>query len=328
MSVFNSRRSARSAFTLVELLVVIAIIGILVALLLPAVQAAREAARRMSCSNNLKQIGLALHNYHDTNRSLPAAYNGLGYPPSPTTHYRWSALAAISPYLEQTNLYNSLDFRVPLFAPAPSFAPFPQNLAAVRTAIPGYLCPSDSIRVVTTGFGPSNYMACAGNGANSGDLYNAAGAFYANSWLNLAAITDGTTNTVFAAETLLGSGAPDETAAKPTDFRRAYRPIAAATIANLAACLGSGQWRYNRNYCWADGGITTGTYNHYFGPNPQHADCHGRSSPGWKAARSNHPGGVQALLGDGSVRFVAETVNLSVWQGLSTRAGGEVPGEF
>lgn len=111
-------RAPRNAFTLVELLVVIAIMGILVALLLPAVQAAREAARRMSCSNNLKQIGLALHHFHDSRREFPAGSPSKtcqGYEGIPARQYRWGPLAMLTPYLEQCNVYNPLNLAVPLY---------------------------------------------------------------------------------------------------------------------------------------------------------------------------------------------------------------------
>lgn len=318
----------RAAFTLVELLVVIAIIGVLVALLLPAVQAAREAARRMQCSNHLRQIGIALHNYADAARALPAGYNGLPYPPSPTTHFRWSGLAVITPYLEQAAIGQALDFTVPLFGPATmQFEVYPQNRPAVATRLKVFLCPSDTGKTVVADRGPSNYMLCTGNGDDGGDLYDATGTFYANSWLRLAQVSDGLSSTVFASESLLGTGEPDENGPAPRDVRLAYLAIVGSRVTHQL-CHTSGPWRYNRNYCWADGGMTTGAYNHFFAPNDKHHDCMARVSPGWKAARSNHPGGVVVLLGDGSVRWVSQTIALITWQALSTRDGGEPPGDF
>jgi prepilin-type N-terminal cleavage/methylation domain-containing protein len=317
-----------TAFTLVELLVVIAIIGVLVALLLPAVQAAREAARRMQCGNNLRQIGIALHNYADVARSLPAGYNGLPYPPSPSTHFRWSGLAAITPYLEQTAIGGALDFTVPLFGPATmNFEIFPQNRQAVATRLKVFLCPSDTGKTVTPDRGPSNYMLCTGDGDDGGDLYDATGTFFANSWLRLAQVRDGLSNTVFGSETLLGTGQADESGPTPTNPRLAYLAISATRI-TPAMCQGGGTWRYNRNYCWADGGVTTGVYNHYFLPNAPQPDCMARASPGWKAARSAHPSGVMVLLGDGAVRWVAQNIPLTIWQAVATRDGGESNGDF
>jgi prepilin-type N-terminal cleavage/methylation domain-containing protein/prepilin-type processing-associated H-X9-DG protein len=320
------RRSRRRAFTLVELLVVIAIIGILVGLLLPAVQAAREAARRMSCGNNLKQLGLAFHNYESGIKRIPAGYNGTPYPPSPTTHFRWSSLASLTPYLEQTSVYNAIDFNVPIWAPAPTFAVFPQNATVVATSVPSFLCPSDRGEVVTNGNGPGNYVGCSGSGGNGGVMYNADGTLFANSWRRFADITDGLSNTVFMSETILGSGAVDSTIL-PTgnQWKRSYRVFngSATTPLTDSTCNSLTTFRFNRGYAWVDGGAVNGMYNHYLAPNSKISDCLGRSSPGWKAARSWHSGGVQALMGDGSVRFISDTVDLLTWQAAATRAGGE-----
>lgn len=305
-----------------------AVIGVLVALLLPAVQAAREAARRMQCSNHLRQIGMALHNYADTMRALPAGYNGLPYPPSPTTHFRWSGLAAITPDLEQAALGQSLDFTVPLFGPATmNFEVFPQNRSAVATRLKVFLCPSDTGKTVAADRGPSNYMLCTGDGDDGGDLYDATGTFYASSWLRLAQVGDGLSNTAFASETLLGTGEPDHPGPAPRDTRLAYLAVSGPRL-TPTMCQAGGTWRYNRNYCWADGGVTTGVYNHYFPPNAAQPDCMARTSPGWKAARSNHPGGVMVLLGDSAVRWISQTIALKTWQALSTRDGGESNGDF
>src|SRR5947208_3663656 len=142
-------RRFHRGFTLIELLVVIAIIGVLIALLLPAVQAAREAARRAQCTNNLKQIGIALHNYHSAVGGFPVGFLYPSRPVPPTTsplQYRWSALAQMAPYLEQSNLFNALNFDYPLaYKPAGggAFWPFyPQNGTAMGTRVATFLCPS------------------------------------------------------------------------------------------------------------------------------------------------------------------------------------------
>src|SRR4051794_29764845 len=139
-------------FTLIELLVVIAIIAVLIALLLPAVQAARESARRIQCTNNLKQLGLALHNYHSSLNCFPV---GFLYPTSttgllaPALHYRWSVLAQMSPYLEQTNIYNALNMNWPIAAGpggafgTPAWTPFPANTTVMAAKVNVFLCPSD-----------------------------------------------------------------------------------------------------------------------------------------------------------------------------------------
>jgi hypothetical protein len=282
----------------------------------------------MQCSNHLRQIGIALHNYADAARALPAGYNGLPYPPSPTTHFRWSGLAALTPYLEQAAIGNALDFTVPLFGPATmNFEVFPQNRAAVAARLKVFLCPSDTGKTITPDRGPSNYMLCTGDGDDGGDLYDATGTFYANSWLRLAQVSDGLSNTVFGSETLLGTGEPDQTGPAPRDARLAYLTVVGPRL-TPAMCQAGGTWRYNRNYCWADGGMTTGVYNHYFPPNAAQPDCMARVSPGWKAARSHHPGGVMVLMGDSAVRFFSQTIPLKTWQALSTRDGGESYGDF
>src|SRR5436309_15508339 len=158
----------RRAFTLVELLVVIAIIGVLVALLLPAVQAAREAARRMQCTNNLKQVGIALHHYHATLGSFPVgffyAYRGVLAESSPL-QYRLSALAQMAPYLEQANLYNALNFDFPVgYKPTGGLSPFwpfyPANTTGMATTVASFLCPSDGAPAPMAGSGPVNYAFC------------------------------------------------------------------------------------------------------------------------------------------------------------------------
>ena len=321
----------RSAFTLIELLVVIAIIAVLVAILLPAVQQAREAARRFQCGNNLKQLGIAIHNYESTYQRFPASHNGSPFPPSPTTHFRWSVLAALTPFMEQSSVYNSLDFNVPLFGTAAvGFGIYPQNRAACKKVVPSFLCPSDSSRVVTADRGPVNYAACGGSGVNGGVLYDTDGVMYSNSWLPIASITDGTSNSACMSESTLGSGIADSTGAVPADSTGyiVANTATASTPLTTADCTPGGTWRYNRGYCWADGGIINGTYNHAYPPNSTRPDCMNRTSPGYRAARSQHSGGVNMLLCAGPTRFVTENVDTTVWAAVSTRAGKERLGEF
>ncbi|HXT57532.1 MAG TPA: DUF1559 domain-containing protein, partial [Pirellulales bacterium] len=207
------RCTKRTAFTLVELLVVIAIIGILIALLLPAVQAAREAARRSQCTNNLKQLGIALQNFEQMRKSLPTGTTSQTYAPDPTipaNFYRWSAFAHLTPFLEQTAVYNILDLSVPLYGgPSQGYAVMPVNQKAVQIVVPLFLCPSDNGRPVTNYlgvvFGPSNYAACMGSGANGGTEYNTDGIFYMNSDTKFADISDGASATAAMSESILGS---------------------------------------------------------------------------------------------------------------------------
>src|SRR2546423_7759351 len=162
-----SKRCHPVGFTLIELLVVIAIIAVLIALLLPAVQAAREAARRAQCTNNLKQIGIALHNYHSTVNTLPVGFffpspanpGGSNAQGIPDLHWRWSVLAQLTPYMEQSNVYNSVNFSWPIapgpaavapFAGYPAYKPFPANTTAMITKVNFFLCPSDGAQPSAT----------------------------------------------------------------------------------------------------------------------------------------------------------------------------------
>jgi prepilin-type N-terminal cleavage/methylation domain-containing protein/prepilin-type processing-associated H-X9-DG protein len=201
----RSQPTSRYAFTLIELLVVIAIIAILVGLLLPAVQKVRGAAARIQCANNLKQIGLACHNHHDSLNGLPPGYSAMsGYVDGATdTSPGWGWGAYLLPYLEQENLYRSINFSLPIEHPA--------NAAAVQTIVKVYLCPADQTPpaafVVPDGFGkplalaaPSSYAACVGG--DESDTFGPAGlgVFYRNSRTRLTDITDGTSQTLLVGD--------------------------------------------------------------------------------------------------------------------------------
>ena len=333
----------RAGFTLVELLVVIAIIGVLVALLLPAVQMAREAARRTHCSNNLRQLGLAALNFEGVHGHLPVGSESKeipGAPGYPHNFYRWSSLAHLSPYFEQGNLYSTIDLATPLYAP-PTFGIAPQNAAAVATVLPMLLCPSDEGRVVTPGFGPTNYAGCAGTGRGGGTPFLTDGIFYINSQTSFGDMSDGSSNTALFSESLLGSGAPSTTDPSfvQRDPQRVYRFVRGAPLTDTR-CGGAGLWNVSnlRGFSWVNGEFRCAMYNHYYPPNSATPDCLGvtfEPDParlytgfGWRASRSRHPGGSQIGRADGSVTFVAQTIDIHVWRALGSRNGGEVSSTY
>lgn len=308
----------KKAFTLVELLVVIAIIGVLIGLLLPAVQQARESARRMQCTNNLKQMGIALHNYHDVNRSFPAAWRGYESNGKPCVYGDpgWGWGAAILPYMEQQSLRDLCHLNLSVADAS--------NEQARRTFIGCYACPSDRKGERTfvladskllehadehdhdhldddhehhtdehAEFATSNYVCSLGttnvhdaesfghSGTSAGAEFKSNGAFYHNSHLGMDAFLDGLSNTIFIGE-------------------RAVEKIHYSTWVGMPAgdgCIPA---------------IVCGTTHDGFDNSGEH---HSYSS--W------HPNGSNFLLGDGSVRFIPSTVQIETIQALSTREGGE-----
>jgi prepilin-type N-terminal cleavage/methylation domain-containing protein/prepilin-type processing-associated H-X9-DG protein len=332
----------RKGFTLIELLVVIAIIAILIGLLLPAVQKVREVAARMKCSNNLKQLGLALHNYEGATGKLPPLYPGTA-PGSSTFNYKytWSVLAQLNPYLEQTSIYNTMDLTQPMYDAANLITP--QNQFAVVQMVPIFLCPSDrgvpvSSAYGVTNMGPTNYVACHGSGLSGGGYgspVNADGIFSAVRGIKITDIPDGTSNTAAMSESILGDGA-EISPTQPGDQQVAYKYLGySGTLPNDSTCAGSPQsWNgYNRRgFMWASGEARCVSYNHYYTPNSKLFDCVANDptntyiSVGYRAARSRHTGGVNVLMGDGSVRFVPDSVDPLTWRSIGTRMGGEVLG--
>ncbi len=326
-------RRAHRGFTLIELLVVIAIIAILIALLLPAVQQAREAARRSSCKNNLKQLGLALHNHHEAFGYFPSQRDDENAPvdPAEKQFYRWSFLALLTPYLEQSNVYNAIDLAEPLIVLAP-FPTINPNLAAeVSTQVPTFLCPSDTHERVSADWGATNYVGSQGSGANGGVYDQGNGAFFIDSRTRTRDVTDGLSNTVFMSEHLIGSGAADSTrGVANTTNERVLASVWNATAPTVedSWCLDdSSQVLFGRGEKWADGSVNDTGYNHFRTPNSDVNDCYSRFAA-HKSARSRHTGGVNVLLGDGAVRFVGENVNLETWRRLGNREDGEVVGPY
>ena len=326
--------SPRKGFTLIELLVVIAIIAVLIALLLPAVQQAREAARRSSCKNNLKQIALALHNYEGTHGVFPP--NGL------TSHYSFSPQAQLLPYIEQANLTRLIDFSRPLMDPAfPAFNTQlnPPNKAAAGTVVPLFLCPSDDGPVMLTDakndtWAGGNYMANVGSGTGTTYLHSAPsnGLFWSGSSVRVRDLTDGTSQTICFGETLFGS--KDGTTATLVNSRKQMARVSGGAVGSktgdqlYAESKTTTAFDGRRGESWIRGLGYNVFFSGYLPPNANDPDV-SHHGGGLFAARSNHAGGVNIALCDGSVRFVSDTVDLlAVWRPLFTRSGGEVVGEF
>jgi prepilin-type N-terminal cleavage/methylation domain-containing protein/prepilin-type processing-associated H-X9-DG protein len=304
------RCALRRAFTLVELLVVIAIIGVLVALVLPAVQAAREAVRRASCLNNLRQLGLALHNYHDVFGKFPGARDP--FSPGP-----FSTQAHLLDYLEQANFSKAIDFSQPTSTGV--------NQTVANLVVKSFLCPSDPANGHVPGmtFGGCNLVANVGTGVNGGDYVTGDGVFLLNNPVGFRNLTDGSSSTAAFSESIIGDG--QNVALTP---QRQAVQLAGSSVPTAGACT-AGPWIGKRGDRWINGGYLSTAYNHFAAPNSATWDCSNASNNfGLKTARSLHPGGVNVLTCDGSGRFVTGAIDITAWQAIATRDGGETISAF
>lgn len=344
----RTRHSARFAFTLIELLVVIAIIAILIALLLPAVQQAREAARRTQCKNNLKQLGLALHNYHDTHRCFPP--NGVG---NVTNTQTWSAQAFILPFLEGGALYNQIDFNVGYG--------HPNNTGAFHvssTRIPVLLCPSDPndrTRVTSAG-APEHYPLsyAVGRGVyevqNLNTRFDGGAAFAYGASTRDRDFSDGMSNTLAMSEVKCFTPRFHDSCVIPTSA-----PTVAALVSSLPGGADSTWSALNGHTEWVSGNTIHSGFTTTFTPNTNVTHvvdgvaydisvCSRREASGAGTcsgmggaigatyaavtSRSHHVGVVNSLLMDGSTRSISNNIDLQTWRNLGQRSDGNVLGEF
>jgi prepilin-type N-terminal cleavage/methylation domain-containing protein/prepilin-type processing-associated H-X9-DG protein len=358
--------SLRRGFTLIELLVVIAIIAVLIALLLPAVQSAREAARRAQCVNNLKQLGLAVHNYHSSNNCLPVENMFLG--PGLGHGWSWNAswAMALLPSMEQTNMFNAYNFQV-----GPANADQAINSTVCWNVVSGFICPSETTKARPAfPWAPTNYVANHGGPGvirmwsgtivefftvgGQGDTTAAPGTAWWGADANLGVfglegVIDGTSSTALFSEKLYGNNGLTGVTSSSTYAKRmiftAGIPITynagngALALQGVQLCKAipssqvadTNSW-YN-GFSWAMGYqwyTVVNSYHHYNTPNG--LTCYNPSDPGgsyggtsgMSTASSNHTGGVNVCMADGSVRFIKDNVNPQTWWALGSRNGGEV----
>jgi len=328
----------KRGFTLIELLVVIAIIAILIALLLPAVQQAREAARRTQCKNNLKQLGLAMHNYHDVHSAFPQLVHGVNRGADGAWGREWGGLSVHTmflPYIDQAPLYNLVDQSV--------YWHDNPNRALFRTKLAAFQCPSDP-KPGSSNDGFNNYGASTGpNFGWEADLNRVKGMFHLRYSTRIRDITDGTSNTIAFAEMTTGDNDNGTYVVQRGDFARAQslagiNPVKPTRIQmetyGQSCAAGGGDHRSDRGLSWGNPMMSGTGVNTIVTPNwkyPNGHECGGCGSGdarGVWATRSVHTGGSQHLLGDGAVRFISENIDFDLYQSLGSSNMGEVVGEF
>jgi prepilin-type N-terminal cleavage/methylation domain-containing protein/prepilin-type processing-associated H-X9-DG protein len=355
--------SRRRGFTLIELLVVIAIIAILIALLLPAVQAAREAARRAQCVNNLKQIGLGLHNYHQVHNVFPlgsssAMWDAVG---DYNVKQNFGPFALMLPFLEQTQVYNAINFNWGS-EDSTTVLCYLINQTGTNASIKTFICPSDPLGGMpdhNSTTNTMNYYACVGTTTNWGrmgttpDLPNlsvpsinwpSTGMFTWQTSYGIASCIDGTSNTIACSESAIGNQ-NQSVKQRLIGLQNVQIPLTsmlldgasqpAVTLAVIQLCTAawnSGSASFidtQRGENWSHGSMAMNMFNTIVTPNAYndqwtHCGLNASSRAVLSNADSYHAGGVNTLMSDGSVRFIKDSVNQITWWALGTRANGEV----
>lgn len=302
------RARSRDAFTLFQLLLILALLGLLLGLFLPAIAKIREAAARTQSQNNLKQIAISVHNYHDTYSRLPSGVDANNF----------SAAAYLLPYIEQDNLFKGIDFKKSIDDKAN---------AAIRAAlIPIFMNPQDTIPAPNKEYGPTNYLYSAGS---LHALQDNNGLFYRDSKVTFAKITDGLSNTMMAAETLRGDGGT-----KAIDMRRQHVQLKADALKGLKDESGVQEWKDDKSIAgdrgasWMDGRFLQGTFTGTRALNDARPDVNCGGAGGLSGLRSLG-NGTNIALGDGSVRYVQMNLKPEVWKLLAQRDDGQpLPPDF
>ncbi|HEV3006773.1 MAG TPA: DUF1559 domain-containing protein [Pirellulales bacterium] len=334
----------RHGFTLIELLVVIAIIGILIALLLPAVQSARESARRTECTNHLKQIGIALQDYHDSFNTFPPGR--LRCETVPNQGRCFGVYAFLLPFMEALPVQQLINYHANPDTTDPVFGD--PNAKARNTLMPNLFCPSDTHNILQAGCEVHSYPMNTGTTFPVSPLNPwgtpVTGVFYENSHVRLADVRDGTSQTVCICENTLSIPGMGDNGGNPALWTGGPTQGFVLTTGNNNSTVGPPLLNYpgdcqpgneiqqTRGSKWIYGAPGHSMYNHMRAPNDAGIDCRGgephssRTPALWDllthniAAHSYHPGGVNALYCDGHVRFVSETIAVLTWQRLGSRA--------
>ena len=297
-------RNPRSAITVFELLVALAVIAILLGLMLPLIMRLRLIAARVESQNNMKQIGISMHAYHDVRGTMPPGVDANNI----------SAFAYVLPYIEQNNLYNQIDFNKDVSDKANKF------VRATRINV--YVSPLDSFDDLGAKFGPTNYFLCAGS---KHSLTNNNGMYYSGSNRRFADITDGSSNTIWLGESLRGDGGK-----KAVTVKRQHIDLAKGKLATLKKESGVTDFKMgkniagNRGFSWMDGRFLQSTYTATRSLNDVRPDVNCSGMGGLSSLRSESLNTINVGAADGSVHVIAEHMNFAPWPALSTVSGGEV----